>query len=440
MTQSHVTESQAAVEVLLPNPPGAIRRWLSAHPLAVDMAILVCYLIGAIPLTSFDAFTLVTERAYGDVTIILGYTALLVIRLGAGVVALIMRRKAPLVGLIILTVALIGDVGALAFANGVALCFLLYAVPVYRDVRTGWIAYAIAVAGTMISGAFEPLLGSVSLYGPTSTGDFWVTAIMSAIWLLVILLIGINLGNRRRYLAAIIDRAHQLARERDQLAMLAVAEERSRLAREIHDIVAHSVSVMIALSEGGARAVKAAPDEAASAMQRSAETGRTALAEMRRLLGALQADEVAELAPQPSHTDIPALVNGFVEAGIQVDLYTLTDIQRIERLQGLAMYRVVQEGLTNVLRYAGKGARAQVRLEEHHDGVWVTVRDFGRAEGTSGPSTGLGSGRGLAGLAERLRVFGGTIESGPVSGESGWELRARFPKDPQPGLTEKDEQ
>ncbi|MFC5338415.1 sensor histidine kinase [Leucobacter denitrificans] len=436
MTQSHVTQSQAEVAALLPNPPGAIRRWLSAHPLAVDMAILVCYLIGAVPLAAFDAFTLVTDRAFGNFPIIFGYTTLLAIRLGAGVVALIFRRKAPLVGLIILSVALIGDVGALAVANGVALCFLLYAVPVYRDVRTGWIAYAIAVAGSVVSLAFEPLLGEVSLYGSTSVRDVWATAIMSAIWLLVVLLIGINLGNRRRYLAAIIDRAHQLARERDQLAMLAVAEERSRLAREIHDIVAHSVSVMIALSEGGARAVQAAPEEAANAMQRSAETGRTALTEMRRLLGALQADEVAELAPQPSHTDIPSLVRGFAEAGIQVELHESADIEHIERLQGLAMYRVMQEGLTNVLRYAGKGAHAQVRIEDLSDGVAVTVRDFGRAEGTSGPTTGLGSGRGLAGLAERLRVFGGTIDSGPAPDGQGWQLQAFFPNDPQPAPTE----
>ena len=117
-------------------------------------------------------------------------------------------------------------------------------------------------------------------------------------------------------IADVIDRAHQLARERDQLAQLAVAEERSRIAREIHDIVAHSVSVMIALSEGGARAVDNAPDEAVNAMQRSAETGRTALTEMRRLLGALQMSDAADMAPQPGLTDIPALGAGFQEAGL----------------------------------------------------------------------------------------------------------------------------
>lgn len=427
MAQSQALHSPAEAEVLLPNPPGALRRWVAAHPLAVDMAILVCYLIGAVPLSLVDVFLAITDHHLSEIPQILGYVALTILRLAAGVVALILRRKAPLLGLIILTVALIGDIGAAAFANGVALCFLLYAVPVYRDVRTGWIAYAIAVMGTAAGNIVQPWLGGISLLGASSVRDAIATGIAAAVWLLVILLIGINLGNRRRYLAAIIDRAHQLARERDQLALLAVAEERSRLAREIHDIVAHSVSVMIALSEGGARTVEVAPDEAANAMRRSAETGRTALAEMRRLLGALQSNEAAELAPQPDISEIPALLHGFIDAGLSIS-YSGTDVDGGDRLQGLAMYRVVQEGLTNVLRYAGKGARVEVSIQEIGGAVTVTVRDFGRVPGNTGPTTGLGSGRGLAGLAERLRVFGGSIESGPVQDEPGWRVRAVFPQ------------
>ncbi|MGO3148398.1 MAG: sensor histidine kinase [Leucobacter sp.] len=424
MPTGRVTEA----EVHLPNPPGAIRRWLAEHPRAVDMAILVCYLIGAVPLSILDVWTVVFERNIGNFSFVAGYAVLVVLRVAAGIIALVIRRTAPFVGLIILVVALIGDVGALTVANGVALCFLLYAVPVYRDVKTGWIAYAVATAGSVLAGLFEPLLGEVSVFGTASTRDLVAGGITAAVWFLVVLLIGINLGNRRRYLMAIIDRAHQLARERDQLALLAVAEERSRLAREIHDIVAHSVSVMIALSEGGARAVATAPDEAAHAMQRSAETGRTALAEMRRLLGALQADETAELAPQPGTEDIPALVRGFEEAGLQVSLMN-SGVEHPERLQGLALYRVVQEGLTNVLRYAGPGARVDVALIDAGTGIEVLVRDFGRSAGTTGPTTGIGSGRGLAGLAERVRVFGGNIESGPVSGEPGFRLRAYLPND-----------
>nr|WP_272928649.1 histidine kinase [Leucobacter luti] len=245
-------------------------------------------------------------------------------------------------------------------------------------------------------------------------------------------MLGINLGNRRRYLEAVIDRAHQLARERHQLAQLAVAEERSRIARELHDIVAHSVSVMIALSEGAARAAEVAPEAAADAMRRSAETGRTALGEMRRLLGALHAPEnEPELVPQPGVQDLPELVQSFTNAGLRVAL-DITGEDSGDRGQELAIYRIVQEGLTNVLRYAGTGARAQVQVQRLADRTSVEVRDFGRASGATHPVTGIGSGRGLAGLSERARVFGGHIESGPVPEHAGggWRLWAVLPVSP----------
>ncbi|NYD27048.1 sensor histidine kinase [Leucobacter aridicollis] len=411
-------------DAFLPNPPGAIRRWVAAHPRAIDMGILVCYLIGAIPLALLDIFSVFYDQSGANVVATAAYTLVVSLRLAAGTVALILRRRAPLLGLIIVTVALFGDGGPLIIANAVASWFLLYAVPVYRDVRTGWIAYAIAVGGSIL-GASIPTITTIFGENPQGRGLIG-TIVLDAIWSLAVLLIGINLGNRRRYLQAIIDRAHQLARERDQLAQLAVAEERSRIAREIHDIVAHSVSVMIALSEGAARAVEQAPSEAANAMQRSAETGRTALTEMRRLLGALQMSEAADMAPQPSLEDIPGLVRGFEDAGLVVTLdANLTTLH--DRLQGLAIFRIVQEGLTNVLRYAGVGAKANVMLRGAPNGIEVVVRDHGRPANTVGPTTGLGSGRGLAGLAERVRVFGGTISSGPVPDGAGWQLRAFFP-------------
>ncbi|WP_255809756.1 sensor histidine kinase [Leucobacter aridicollis] len=425
MGETQMSEAaRANSEAFLPNPPGAIRRWVAAHPRAIDMAILVCYLIGAIPLALLDIFTLFYDRSGENVIATAAYTLVLSLRLAAGTIALILRRRAPLIGLIIVIVALFGEGGPLVIANAVAGWFLLYAVPVYRDVRTGWIAYAIAVGGNILAVSI-PTVTTIFGENPQGRGLIGVI-VLDAIWALAVLLIGINLGNRRRYLQAIIDRAHQLARERDQLAQLAVAEERSRIAREIHDIVAHSVSVMIALSEGAARAVEKAPTEAANAMQRSAETGRTALTEMRRLLGALQMSEAADMAPQPSLDDIPGLVQGFEDAGLFVTLDTNVEALP-DRLQGLAIFRIVQEGLTNVLRYAGVGAKANVTLRAAADGLEVVVRDHGRPANTVGPTTGLGSGRGLAGLAERVRVFGGSISSGPVPFGEGWQLRAFFP-------------
>lgn len=428
-----VTTPTSESEARLPRPPGALRRWLAAHPRFVDYFILVNYFIGAVPLTfiMLSVGGLNTGAGVLAPIILVVQATLGMARLGITATALVFRRSHPLIGLIGVTVALIGEDGPLIIANTVALWFLLYAVAVYQGVRAGWIGYAIAVAGKIISSFVPSISNEPSIFGSSTPRDATVSIIMDALWMLAVLMIAINLGNRRRYLSAVIERANQLARERDQLAQLAVAEERSRIAREIHDIVAHSVSVMIALSEGGARVVDAAPAEAANAMRRSAETGRTALAEMRRLLGALQSDEAAELAPQPSIEQVGDLVRGFQDAGLSVELVD-EGLACNDRLQGLAMYRVVQEGLTNVLRYAGEGARVTVSMRRVPDGSEIIVRDYGRAPGATGPVTGIGSGRGLAGLAERVRVFGGTIESGPVHGERGWELTARFPNAKEP--------
>ncbi len=444
-------ELSTAAEVRLPRPPGVIRRALAAHPLAVDVFIVTWYVLGCLLGVFIDlvaAQAPVDGLAVSDWFALPGYlhwpwwplAVLRVLVIGA---ALLFRRRYPLAGLIVVTVAMLGDHGAQALASGVALLFMIYAVPVYRSVAAGWIGYAIVVVASvggslvsMLSGSTWSTTGEITPGGVVRAGDaaamsipdFIVVSVMTAIWYLAVLMLGINLGNRRRYLQAIIDRAHQLARERDQLAQLAVAEERSRIAREMHDIVAHSLSVMIALSEGAARAAQAAPDAAVDAMTRSAETGRTALAEMRRLLGALtEQGEQAELVPQPGVQDLPELARGFRDAGVDVSLEISGEASG-DRGQDLAVYRVVQEGLTNVLRYAGTGARAEVRIERLPDRTVIEVRDFGAKPGSSAPVSGVGSGRGIAGLRERARVFGGEISAGPVAGPgAGWLLHAELP-------------
>ncbi len=445
MTSDQPTEA----EVRLPSPPGMLRRALAAHPLAVDVFIVVWYFIGCgigLFLDFAGAGVVVAADDSGGIAVplyvqwpLLPLTLLRMLAVGA---ALLLRRRFPMTGLVVTTLALFGEQGMQGLANSVAVLFLLYAVPVYRSVRAGWVGYGIALVGSLIVYALDlgqPDIGYTGTPADVVSGDPAYAmsvaqavgiGIMTAFWYLAIVMLGINLGNRRRYLEAIIDRAHQLARERDQMARLAVAEERSRIAREMHDIVAHSVSVMIALSEGASRTVQAAPEAAADAMQRSAETGRTALAEMRRLLGALTGPEEigAELAPQPGLGDLPALVQGFRDAGLDVALET-SGGGLGDRGQELAVYRVVQEALTNVLRYAGAGARAEVRVLDSSEKAVVEVRDHGRLPGVTGPTSGIGSGRGLAGLAERVRVFGGSIESGPVAAHEGrgWRVLATFP-------------
>ena len=430
-------------EVRLPRPPGVIRRAFAAHPRAVDVSIVVCYLFGCLIMGFIDSSSASNTASssasqidnwFGVPAYLDGPIALYsIFRVLVVATALYFRRRFPLLGLIAVSLMLFGDHGAQVVATSVAQYFLLYAVPVYRTVTAGWVAFGIALISNIAIyllqfGFPTPGISSVVIAGPTDWGVALMGAVMNALWLLAVMMLGVNLGNRRRYVEAIIDRAHQLARERDQLAQLAVAEERSRIAREMHDIVAHSVSVMIALSEGASRAVQAAPDAAAEAMQRSAETGRTALAEMRRLLGALQGpgENNAELAPQPGMSDIPELVQGFRDAGLSLAL-DLDVRETGDRGQELAIYRVVQESLTNVLRYAGLDASAMVGIRATQQGILVNIRDDGRRPGDSGPRTGVGSGRGLAGLAERVRVFGGRIESGPATDGPGWAVQANFP-------------
>ncbi|UBH07268.1 two-component sensor histidine kinase [Leucobacter sp. Psy1] len=434
-------------EVRLPRPPGLLRRWVANHGRAVDITIVVVYLFGCALAVLLDliAGTADPEPFAGiflpDLPGYLTWPWILValFRAAAVATALLFRRRFPLIGLAVVTVMLFGEQGAQTLPNSVAIWFMLYAVPVYRSVPAGWVGYAIAVAGYSLQVVIDEVWGPFTLANPggiltaeaaAADRDPIVIAVgifMTALWYLAIVLVAINLGNRRRYLSAIIDRAHQLARERDQLAQLAVAEERSRIAREMHDIVAHSVSVMIALSEGAARVAGKAPDAAADAMERSAETGRTALAEMRRLLGALTEPAASEVeyVPQPGVDELPELIRGFTDAGIQPRLTVLGSAAG-DRGQDLAVYRIVQEGLTNVLRYAGPGARVDVTVDRSADSTDVTVRDFGVVPGGPGPLSGVGSGRGLRGLEERVRVFGGHIESGPVPG-GGWQLRAVLP-------------
>ncbi|HET6672221.1 MAG TPA: histidine kinase, partial [Agromyces sp.] len=247
--------------------------------------------------------------------------------------------------------------------------------------------------------------------------------------------IGVTVGNRRRYLDALIARAHDLARERDQQAELAAAIERARIAREMHDIVSHGLTVMITLAEGSAATAGRDPERAADAMRHVADAGRDALGEMRRMLGVLTgpADAVADRAPQPDVAAIPALVDGFREAGLPVRLTTVGPAITEPTLQ-LAVYRLIQEGLTNALRHAAGAHRVDVRIEHVDEVVTIVVED----DAVHPASQMTGAGRGLAGLRERVGLYGGTLEAGPVPG-GGWRLLATLhgtPEQPEGEHTE----
>lgn len=460
MTQTKSNPEQPQLpdtELRLPRPPGVFRRWLAAHPVAVDWWIVGLYLFGcAVVLAAQGVGGLFIETlsefdpaGAEDLHASLAYlrwpwVLVTVLSVVGPAVALRFRRRWPVQGAVFLVILAVLGQGSLMFPNTIALLFLIYAVPVYRSVAAGWFTFAIAVlahgalfmlGGNTADGLIGP--GGVNIAGSGSLADAVLISVLNALLLLTVLMIGINQGNRRRYVNALIDRAQQLARERAQQAELAAAGERARIAREMHDIVAHSLSVVVTLSEGAAVALDTQPAAAKHAMQRAAETGREALAEMRRLLGVLRDPEVevegsAMHAPQPGISELPELVKGFREAGLQVDFTGEGDAIGDTGHQ-LTVYRITQEALTNALRYAGVGARVDVHIAYLPDRSIITVTDSGPAYPPTDPHGGAitGSGLGIVGARQRAEVFGGTVDAGPY--ESGWRLTAEVPHTTQTG-------
>lgn len=217
-------------------------------------------------------------------------------------------------------------------------------------------------------------------------------------------------------------RAALAERERDQASRLAVAEERARIARELHDVVAHAVSVMV-LQIGAVR--HKLPDEDAEdrdALQGVEEAGRTALAEMRRLLGAMRRDDDGvQLGPQPGLDDLAPLLEEVGRAGLPVELHVEGDRYPLPRAVDLSAYRIVQEGLTNALKHA-HASRADVTVRYRAGEVELEVRDDGR--GPAAASDGLG--HGLVGMRERVAIYGGEMTAGPANGR-GFVLSTRLP-------------
>ena len=213
------------------------------------------------------------------------------------------------------------------------------------------------------------------------------------------------------------------ARDADAATALAASDERARIAREMHDVVAHTLSVVVAQADGGRFAAPSNPDAAARTLDTIAEVGRSALTEMRALLGLLRdSDGAAELGPQPSIGDIPALVATTREGGLEVSYVTTGTPRPLPIGAGLALYRIAQEGLTNVLKHAGPAATAFLQLRWEDDAVVLTVSDDGRGAAAQGD----GSGGGIEGMRQRATVFGGTLTAGPKAG-GGFVLRGRLP-------------
>jgi signal transduction histidine kinase len=265
--------------------------------------------------------------------------------------------------------------------------------------------------------------GAVLLVVAQDGTQNWALAITDAAGLAgAVLLVGLYAGTRRAYLAELRDRAGRLERERDASSALAAAEERARIAREMHDSVAHHLTVIVALSDGALRAVTRSPAEACDAIQDVSATARQALAETRRVLGVLRAGSGQEpRQPQPGLADLDDLVSRVRAAGLPVRYERTGTAADLPAGVQLAVFRLVQEALTNTMKHAGPHASAAVRLQVSPDEVRVNVEDDG-----AGGAAKLGAaGGGLTGMRERIKAFGGELDCGPRDPQ-GWRVSARL--------------
>jgi signal transduction histidine kinase len=379
-------------------------------------------------------------------------------RLFAGLVVagLLIRQHHPLPALALVTA---GTVGHLLIQTkfqllDLALPLVMYTVAAAARNRRAAVAvlglvmvliYAATLAGRvrvdqeMTQSATFDKLKSERASGDPAAGKVivpavepWADALVDAsqavleMWLLLVaaFAVGDGMRSRRAHLAAVEERTADLAREQRQRAALAVAAERARITRELHDVVAHGMSVMVVQAQGAAAALDRHPERTATALHHVIEIGRSSLAEMRRLLAAGQTDPAGEprLTPLPGIGAVPALVDQLRTAGMRVDLHIDGVPAVVPAAVDLSAYRMVQEALTNTLKHAGPGAGARVRLEFDPECLCVEVADDGTglAEGADG------RGNGLRGIAERVAMLGGTLEIGRRDG-AGFRLCATLP-------------
>ena len=307
-----------------------------------------------------------------------------------------------------------GDSGG---AYGVVVAF--YTVAAHEPRRRAMVAAAMTAGCVLLSFAAYAAFDSLSGW----TANLSVTYLSFGLaWL-----IGDNLRVRRAYTRQLEDRAAELEREREEKAAQAVTEERARIARELHDVVAHYVSVMVVQAAGARRVVDRDPAAAKGALEAVESAGRTALAEMRRMLEVLRADDPG-MGPQPGLGEIERLIGQVREAGLAVDLSVEGSACCLPAGMDLAAYRIVQEALTNTVKHGGK-ASARVTISYTADTLEIEVVDDGRGAAAPLISGAEGGGHGLIGMNERVALFGGVLETGPVL-TGGYRVFARMPIEP----------
>lgn len=337
--------------------------------------------------------------------------------LGAAV-PIAMRRRWPLYALGLATIALSIATGiGQSFAPDPLIAVPMYQVAAVRERSQSIPAFAIAGLTLLVSAA----IGSAT-HPNEGTATFSVL-LAGAAWF-----VGDAVRVRRAYSAGLAEQEEQRARETAERAQRGVAEERLRIARELHDVVAHSLSVIAVQSGVGSHVIDEHPEQAKQALAAVESTSRSALDELRRLLGVLRREDAdgPDLSPTPSITDLVALVDQIREMGVPIDLrIDAQALQRLPSLVELSVYRIVQEALTNVVKHA-PGARTRVEIRRDRDEVVVEVNDDGASTLAPYAAPSPVEHHGIIGMRERAALFNGSLEAGPRPG-GGFRVVARIP-------------
>jgi signal transduction histidine kinase len=381
---------------------GPIRRYFHDHPVAMDWVLIVATALFGLP----------------NVVVTLGRGEWLpLVLLLAVCSALVFRRRFPWA---VLGVAAAGDVLTVLYTSTGSSSIGIW-IAIYTLAAT--VRAAVAVASAVVAGTLVVAAMGINLPPEISesiaSGELppYVGLVSGVIMILFnVIAAGIGVTVRR-------DRLHdmELHRWAADNAMLASAKERNRIAREMHDVVAHSLSVMVALSDGAAVVVKKDPQRAGEVLGQLSTTGRTALADMRRVLGVLREGGRQPTAPlEPAGSDLAELVEGFRAAGLPLKVVASGPPLPEDPNFRLNVYRIIQESLTNVLRYARGMSEVDLTVARSDGQVYICVSDDGRAPANV---KSLGAGQGIAGMRERAAIYNGQVACGPRPG-GGWIVEA----------------
>ncbi|MEV6174012.1 histidine kinase [Streptomyces sp. NPDC051954] len=385
------------------------------HPWLLDTAVVllvVCLTLPDLLSGSADSpFGEPDSRDQAPTGVLLAFTLALAVPLW-------WRRRAPAVTFFVIALVSLGQWSlGIWQPAGISVLISLYTLARQGSLRVlGWAVATAAInlilAVWVMMPVDNPLRGVFFLLGT-------VTAATA---------VGLTLRIRQMYLAALEDRARRLEIEHEQRVRLTAAAERSRVAREMHDIVGHNLSVMVSVADGAATLAANRNEQSAEPLRILGDTGRQAMSELRRVLGVLREDkdDVTMLSPQPGIRDLDALLTRVRAAGLRVAYRTVGDLDSLTNGVQLTVYRIVQEALTNTLKHAGTGSAAEVSVTVDATTVRVRVADTGASPDASAPAVAVpraeGSGHGLVGIRQRAAMYGGSVTIGPRDTGHGWTV------------------